>query len=85
LKLLTCVVTQSSTFPLELQNITVRAHPSKRLFLGLIYRDMAATKQAIVKSTGQRIEVYRLNRGGWANYSDCKTEFQDHELDFIKR
>ncbi len=42
------------------------------------------TKKAIVIATGKEIEVYKLNRGGWADYSDCKTEYKAEELDFSK-
>ena len=41
------------------------------------------TRKAKVKATGQIIEVYRLTAGGWCNYADCKTTYQDHEIEFI--
>jgi hypothetical protein len=42
------------------------------------------TKMAIIKATGQKVEVYKLRRGTWCNYNDCKTEYQDSELTFEK-
>lgn len=45
---------------------------------------MNKTKKAKVKATGELVEVYRLNRGGWCNYADCKTEYEDDELEFVE-
>lgn len=40
-------------------------------------------KKAIVIATGKEVQVYRLNRGGWCNFADSKTEYKDSELRFI--
>lgn len=44
---------------------------------------MAETKKAKIKSTGVVIEVYKLVNGNWCNYSDCKTQYSESELQFI--
>jgi hypothetical protein len=41
------------------------------------------TRKAKVKATGQVVEVYRLQRGGWCNLADCKTEYKEEDLQFI--
>lgn len=41
-------------------------------------------REAIVKATGEKVKVYRLETGGWGNYQDGgKTIYQDHELTFL--
>ena len=42
-----------------------------------------STRKAKVKATGQTVEVYKLDKGGWCNYADCKTEYKTEELEFI--
>lgn len=42
------------------------------------------TKIAVVKSTGLRVNVYRLKSGDWCNYDDCKTIYKENELSFIR-
>lgn len=38
---------------------------------------------ATIKSTGVTVQVYKLNSGGWALYSDGgKTTFTDDQLKF---
>ena len=44
---------------------------------------MNKTRKAKVKATGQIVEVYRLHRGGWCNYADCKTEYKEEDLQFL--
>jgi len=39
-------------------------------------------KKAIVIATGAEVKVYRLKKGGWCLYADCKTEYKDIELKF---
>ena len=47
---------------------------------------MAQLRKAILIKTQEQIQVYRSQkRGTWIDYSDCKTEYQEHELDFINR
>ncbi len=36
-------------------------------------------KKATVKSTGQKVEVYKLNRGPWCNGNDCFTEYAEEQ------
>jgi len=40
--------------------------------------------KAKVKATGKEIDVYKLRRGGYCDSSDCKTEYQENELEFLK-
>jgi len=42
------------------------------------------TKKAVAKATGFKVEVYRLNNGGWCNFADCKTLYKEDELTFQK-
>jgi len=44
---------------------------------------MTKAKKAKVKATGLIVEVYKLQRGGWCNSVDCKTEYKEEELEFI--
>ena len=41
-------------------------------------------KRARVIASGIVVEVYKLAKGGWCNYTDCKTEYCEDELKFIK-
>lgn len=41
------------------------------------------TKKAKIKRTGNIIIVYLLKRGTWCDYSDCKTEYSENELEFL--
>lgn len=45
---------------------------------------MKTTRTAKVKATGQTIEVYPLQRGGWCNFADCKTEYKEQDLQFLE-
>lgn len=40
-------------------------------------------RKAIVRSSGKEITVYALKKGGYADAKDCKTEYKEHELQFI--
>lgn len=40
-------------------------------------------KKAKVKSTGNIVEVYKLNSGLWCNYADCTTTYKSEDLDFL--
>lgn len=37
---------------------------------------------ATVKATGQTVKVYKLNKGGYANYVDPKISYTADELTF---
>lgn len=37
-----------------------------------------------VKETGKEIQVYRLTKGGYCDFNDCKTVYQENELIFIR-
>lgn len=37
---------------------------------------------ATVKATGQKVQVYKLTKGGYANYIDPKISYKDDELQF---
>ena len=39
---------------------------------------------ATVKLTKEKIEVYRHYKGGWVDYSDCKTIYEPNELYDLK-
>ena len=39
-------------------------------------------KATIIK-TGLNVQLYRRNDGGFVNYSDCKTVYQESELKFL--
>lgn len=41
-------------------------------------------RKAKVIKTGEIITVYKLKRGTWCNYKDCKTEYQEKELQFLE-
>lgn len=41
-------------------------------------------KTATVKETGKVIKVYRLIRGPWCDFADCKTEYEEKDLIFKK-
>jgi len=44
---------------------------------------MNTIRKAKVKATGQTVEVYYLQKGGWCNYADCKTEYKEEDLQFL--
>ena len=44
---------------------------------------MRNLRKAKVRATGKEIEVYHLEKGGWCDYSDCKTEYKDSDLIFL--
>lgn len=35
---------------------------------------------ATVKATGQKVQVYKLDSGGYCNFSDCTTTYKKEEL-----
>ena len=35
---------------------------------------------AVLKRNNLKVVVYRRSLGGWVDYSDCKTIYQDNEL-----
>jgi hypothetical protein len=43
----------------------------------------AKERRAKVKATGMIVLVYALQRGGWCNSVDCKTEYKDDDLEFL--
>ena len=38
--------------------------------------------KAKVKKTGIIVEVYKLDSGGWCDFSDCTTTYTKEKLDF---
>jgi hypothetical protein len=43
---------------------------------------LGTTTEATHIQSGNPVTVYRRRSGGWVNYSDCKTVYQEEELDF---
>jgi hypothetical protein len=39
-------------------------------------------RKATVLATKQQIEVYSRTAGGWVDFADCKTVYQENELAF---
>ncbi len=37
---------------------------------------------ATVKATGNKVQVYKLKKGGYAEYPNCTKEYKDDELNF---
>ena len=46
---------------------------------------MSKLMKATVISTGKEVEVYRLMRGGYCDFSDCKTEYSETEVKILGR
>ena len=40
-------------------------------------------KKSKVKTSEKIIEVYQLRTGKWCDYADCKTIYNESELEFI--
>jgi hypothetical protein len=41
------------------------------------------TKKAIVIASNKEVIVYSLKKGGYCDFSDCKTEYKENELKLI--
>ncbi len=40
--------------------------------------------KAKLRSNGRIVEVYRLQSGGWCDFSDCTTKYHESQLEFIR-